>query len=558
MLATLYNAKVESSTSIVGLADIAQIQMTEVEIEANIVLKKKSPLLDIDENIRAYLYLTDSFKEYKKHNVLLANILLEKLRNNNTFSGDDLYLIKKSFDLFYKLNTKMNEFGSLYSFKASTMASTFQMPEVKVPMVKAHLIWLSSNLMIMQQLLEIHEIVYATDGAFRRIFKGTITNSRLTKQDLKSLKDLINQAEKIQELVESKKFLQQIVLVRSIEKDIRLILNEDANSLKILDEVMNNSLSNEIAQGKTVFKLSGYFIDDAVIGLFNKITNFLSGFFGNVAGNIKFRTGYLSNNAEALEIAQKGLRPMDIILEKSPFVLTDKFIPGHFGHAAIYLGTKEQLEEIGMWNHPDIIPYQLEIEAGRTILEAVRSGVRLNSLEDFLNIDEMTIVRKSDALNSKDQVAEQIRRGIDQLGKAYDFNFDISTFDKIVCSELIYIVFGHVKWPTRYRVGRPTITPDDIAETLFYKNSKFDVSDYMLSTERHRIEMSTKKNLADIFEFELRAENGEEVKDPQDPTNGFWKKHTKCYKLAYEDDGQGLTRSCKTTYKEFYYEESGS
>lgn len=553
-LTVLYNPKVHAVDANPGRADDIQIQDAEYTIEHNIEIKKKNPLKDINDNIESYVLLTKLFKEYQLHNIALATSLLEKLANNKTFSGDDLYHIKRSFDIFYKLNNKMTEMGSLYQFKQSTMAKTFSNPENKIPMVKAHLIWLSSNLLVMDQMVDIHKIVYATDGGFRRIFKNAVNNADLSADEKMQLKELVAQVAAVKETVESTKFLQQITLVKSIEADLRAVLAAEPNALLILDEVINNNISKQIARGKKQFELPAFGIEDAIIGIFNKITNWLSGFFGNIAGSIKWRKGYLYDNQSALEIAKNGLKPMDIILEKSPFVLTDKLIPGHYGHVAMYLGTKDQLEAIDMWDHPDIIPYQESIEAGNTILEAVRPGVRLNSVEGFMNIDEMTIVRKEAETMSSEQISEQIRRGMDQIGKPYDFNFDISTLDKIVCSELIYIVFGNVSWPTRYRIGRPTVTPDDIAEVLFYKNTKLRVTDYMLSTQRHRVEMSTVGHLADIFEYELRAENGEVIKDPKDPTNSFWKKETKCYNLA---EGNTSNKTCKTTYKEFYYEEVG-
>ena len=554
MLAVLYNPKVQAQEAIPGIADTIQMQDAEFILDNDIVLKKKNPLKDVEDNLESYLLLTGLFKQYQLHNISLSKGLLQKLQNNKTFSGDDLYLIKRSFDIFYKMNLKMTEFGASYQFKASTMSKTFSSPEIKLPMVKAHFIWLSSNLLIMDQMIEIHKIIYATDGAFRRIFKNSINNAKLTEEEKNQLKQLTAQVETIKETIQSKKFLQQITLVRSIEADLRSALVNEPNALLILDEIINNNVSRQIARGVKEFNLPAFGISDAVIGIFNKITNWLSGVFGNIAGSIKWRKGYLFDNQPALEMAKTSLRPMDIILEKSPFVLTDKLIPGHYGHVAIYLGTRAQLEAIEMWNHPDIVPYQDAIEAGNTILEAVRPGVRISSVEAFMNIDEMTIVRKIDGLMSPEQIAEQIRRGMDQIGKDYDFNFDISTLDKIVCSELIYIVFGHVSWPTRYRLGRPTVTPDDIAEVLFYKNSKFKMTDYMVSTERHRVEMATVGTLADIFDFELRAENGEEIKDPKDTTNSFWKKETKCYNLATDTN---TNKTCKTTYKEYYYEEVG-
>jgi hypothetical protein len=292
------------------------------------------------------------------------------------------------------------------------------------------------------------------------------------------------------------------------------------------------------------------------VTFFSNLTNILSGFFGNFAGSISWRKGYFFENKPVLELTKKELKPFDILFEKSPFIITDKLIPGHYGHVALYLGTKSQLEAIGIWDHPSILPYQDQIERGYVILEAVRSGVRLATLEDFMNIDELTIVRKKDVLDSPELIREQITRGFEQIGKSYDFNFDISTLDKIVCSELIYIVFGHVNWMTRYRVERPTVTPDDLGEILFMKNTRFNISQYFLSTKRQIVETPTIERLASLYDYEMRAENGTEMKDPNDPTNSYWKKETKCYTVSDERNNSG--RVCTTSYKEFYYEESGT
>ena len=51
-----------------------------------------------------------------------------------------------------------------------------------------------------------------------------------------------------------------------------------------------------------------------------------------------------------------------------------------------------------------------------------------------------------------------------QLGKKYDFNFDVDTTDKIVCSELAYISFPSVDWPTEKTLGRHSISPDNVAQ----------------------------------------------------------------------------------------------
>lgn len=552
----LYNPKVEAA---VGEIDIRPMDNYDVEL-AGIKILKKTPLVDINENLTNFQELLYLYKNFQGYDTELTTKILEKIQNRNTLSGNDLYLIKRTFQTYYKFNLKILEFASLYQFRGTTITKSLASAKPQTAMIKAHLIWLNAHIAIMEHTEAVHKILYLTDNEFRRIFKGTFTPSELSLEEKTTIKELTEQINKLVETLEAPRFAKQIILVRETALEIKNTLGNNEAAMSLVDDIQTNKVATDIAQGKKKFKLQIFGISDAAVSIFNRITNFLSGFFGNIAGSIHSRKGYLFDNAPAIEIAKKSLRPMDIILEKSPFVLTDKLIPGHYGHVAIYLGTKEQLEKIGMWNHPDIVPHQEEIEAGDTILEAVRPGVRLNSVEGFMNIDEYTIIRKIDGLMSSAQVAEQISRGIDQLGKDYDFNFDISTLDKIVCSELIYIVFGHVNWPTQYRLGRPTITPDDIGETLFMKNTHFKMTDYVLSTERHKIEMANLDRLADIYDYELRKENGDPIEDTKDPSNSFWKKETKCYKVSKEkgptSKSSGLfSRFCKTTYKEFYYEE---
>jgi hypothetical protein len=123
------------------------------------------------------------------------------------------------------------------------------------------------------------------------------------------------------------------------------------------------------------------------------MTDRVSGRFGNTAGGIRWRKGHLLKNKKVHAEILAKLKPLDMITEKTYFALTDKFIPGYFGHNAIWLGTKEELIELGLWNHNSIIPFQKEIEAGKSILEVDRSGTHLKSLEVFINIDEFAFLR---------------------------------------------------------------------------------------------------------------------------------------------------------------------
>ena len=48
------------------------------------------------------------------------------------------------------------------------------------------------------------------------------------------------------------------------------------------------------------------------------------------------------------------------------------------------------------------------------------------------------------------------------------FNYDIETTDKIVCSQLVYLAYTGIDWPTDSLVGRYTISPDNIAQKALH------------------------------------------------------------------------------------------
>ena len=191
--------------------------------------------------------------------------------------------------------------------------------------------------------------------------------------------------------------------------------------------------------------------------------NLFSMFFGNSIGLVETRRGRLYRRPELTASIRQELRAGDILLEKTPFRLTDMLIPGFWGHAAIWTGSEEELKALGIWQHPLVAQYHADIRQGRMVVEALRPGVRLNPLEHFLNIDDMAILRARDLDGNTDAQAAVVLQALRQIGKAYDFNFDVETTDTIVCSELIYQVYTGIEWPTQKTLGRSTISPDHIA-----------------------------------------------------------------------------------------------
>lgn len=200
---------------------------------------------------------------------------------------------------------------------------------------------------------------------------------------------------------------------------------------------------------------------DSLFGLKNEGSYLSSLFFGNAVGLVETRRGKLDKRPELVEQLNGTLQAGDILLEKTPFRLTDTFIPGHWGHAAIWIGKEQELRDLGIWDHPVVQPHQAAVRAGRSIVEALRSGVEMNNIAHFLNIDDLGVLRHETL--PREKRAEIILQTLRQVGKPYDFNFDAQTTNRVFCSKLVYLAYGDLQWPTSRMLGRVTVSPDNIA-----------------------------------------------------------------------------------------------
>lgn len=201
--------------------------------------------------------------------------------------------------------------------------------------------------------------------------------------------------------------------------------------------------------------------------------SFSSMLFGNMVGLVESRRGKLDRRPQVLHRVRGQLQAGDVLLEKTPFRLTDSFIPGHWGHAAVWIGNEDELRALDLWDHPLVVARHAEIRNGRGVVEALRSGVEMNSLEHFMNVDDLAVLRHRSL--GRDKRKQVVLEALRQVGKAYDFNFDTQSADSIVCSELVYHAYGDVQWPTDRTLGRVVISPDNIAQKAV-SGGPFDVA----------------------------------------------------------------------------------
>ncbi len=204
----------------------------------------------------------------------------------------------------------------------------------------------------------------------------------------------------------------------------------------------------------------------------------ISELFGNSVGLVEIRKGKLWQDTALEQRLQATLQPLDLLLEKTPFRLTDKFIPGHFGHVALWVGNAAELAALDLFSdplfqQPRFASCEADVKAGRSVLEALRTGVELRALADFLNIDDLAVLRPRGL--SPEQKRASLLRAFRQVGKEYDFNFEVQTIDEITCSELPYHVYPDVAWQTQEQLGQHTITPDQVAGQALSPEAPFQL-----------------------------------------------------------------------------------
>lgn len=229
--------------------------------------------------------------------------------------------------------------------------------------------------------------------------------------------------------------------------------------------------------GTKIFHLKLY-ASDIGVGLIGKVIYGGSQIFGNTLGSIQFRQGKLKSNPDFIPNIKKQLKVLDILMERTPARATSNFIPGFWTHAAIYVGNEEDLRFYGIWDHPLVKPYQERIKNGANVIEALRSGVEINPVENFGEADTVSTLRIKIPLTDE-QIKTHLLKAFAQLGKVYDFAFDIQSGEKIVCSELHYIIFTEVPFNTSRILKRQTISVDQVAEQGL-TNRYFEVINFWL------------------------------------------------------------------------------
>ena len=441
-------------------------------------LSEKSVLKASDIN-----YLNYAANRYKD----LRETLLEGIARFAPLTNENVKLIinDSSPSIFYQ----KKKVRQLFSGKSTEIIQINPRDEVGKSVIKRVKLGLTFALLLYDNYL-VAVAPYEEHNKLRYIINESGIDPEVEGY-LRVVSESYTDRKKMQRLIKAIEFISKIEQWESDHPNSGLMQNDPDN--QYLNMMIYGSPSygeirkNSSQETESIFSINKINIfknkiEDNIRLISSDATNQVSKMFGNAAGIIVARRGKMDElpKEKQSEIIA-NMQPLDILLEKAPFRLTDHLIPGYWSHVALWSGTENELRELGVWDELPTIyneakekyhysgpDFQEAIRNGHMVIEALRPGVQINTLQHFLNIDDLGVIRFNGL--TIENKRSYLLNAFSQIGKSYDFNFDVESKNEIVCSELIYISFDDLDWNTSKTAGRYTISPDNVAQKLLDDN----------------------------------------------------------------------------------------
>lgn len=200
----------------------------------------------------------------------------------------------------------------------------------------------------------------------------------------------------------------------------------------------------------------------AMYGLQKTVSRLISGKFTHIGHKPQLPS-------EIADLVRNLIRPGDVFVNRKEHAITNYFLPGFWPHAAFYIGQTDQLQQMGMAEHPNGQPrwrrlLECDSNCNGRVVEALKDGVRIRSLSSPFAADAISVIRPK---LPTEGIKEAITRALFHDGKPYDFDFDLTRSDRLVCTEVVYRSFeglSGVSFSLTERAGRKTLAAKDLLQ----------------------------------------------------------------------------------------------
>lgn len=164
--------------------------------------------------------------------------------------------------------------------------------------------------------------------------------------------------------------------------------------------------------------------------------------------------------SDVIDALLPDLQPGDIFITRHDDAMSNLFLPGFWPHAAFFIGSADQRNALDIAAQSDGI--RSSQDTGINVLESKKDGVLFREISETLHLDAFVVLRPQLAPPDRNKA---IARGMTHAGKLYDFIFDFSAADRLVCTELIYRAFqgiGGIDFKLTTKAGKKYLSAEDV------------------------------------------------------------------------------------------------
>ena len=206
------------------------------------------------------------------------------------------------------------------------------------------------------------------------------------------------------------------------------------------------------------------------------------------------------------------LNPGDVLVTRKEHAMTNYFLPGYWPHAALHLGTIDEIIKMGLreqphfskrWKMFDAMFENTQENAPHFVLESMKDGVRVRLLSTTFESDAVAVIRPN---LSTPLITKSLERGMYHEGKPYDFDFDFTRSDRMVCTEVVYRSYQGIEgfeFDLTKRAGRLNLSAEDLLHLAYQRKQFHPITGYCKKHHKHVLSadelVNVLKNTLSIF-----------------------------------------------------------